>query len=186
MNSKSKSVTTTTVGYLCIALSGWIFNMTNAAWFSKFYAGGVALLYPFAIILAVMGILAFLQNRALDAIVFFGMAGLNWWIYGLLSSSAGATEPQSYGGWLAFLVAVLWCYVWFGSFKSGILRMLFLLGLWLGPLAFALGDWSGLHWFIIVGAYLGLVTSILAGIISAMAVITHGRSGDPNQEAAGA
>jgi hypothetical protein len=64
--------------------------------------------------------------------------------------------------------------------------MLFLLGLWLTLLALAIGDWIGSHGITVLGGYLGLITSILAAITSAMAVIpgakesmARGVSGQP-------
>lgn len=183
MDSNAKSVVTTTVGYMCIALTSWMISMSNASWFSKPSCHGTAMMYTLAIVLAVIGILSFLQKRALDAIVFFGSAGLFWSNYVTATSSPNAMDPSSYVGWYAFVWAVFFCYVWLGSFKSGILRILFLLGLWLTLLALAIGEWSNLHWLIILGGYLGLATSILAAITSAVDVIAHGLKGDLNQEA---
>ncbi len=187
MNINSKSVATTTVGYMCLALAGWMLSMPNAAWFPKLYGFGEAMIYPLAIVLAVMGILSFLQSRALDTIVFFGGAGLFWsdYTYYASSSFSNAMEPSAYTGWYAFVWAVFFCYVWLGSFKSGVLRMLFLLGLWLTLLALAIGSWASSGVFIVLGGYLGLITSILAAITSAKDVIGHGlKGGDPNVEAA--
>jgi hypothetical protein len=176
MNSKAQSVTTTTVGYMCLALTGWMISMSNAAWYSKIHGQGMAMMYPLAIVLAVMGILSFLQSRSLDGIIFFGGAGLFWsgYVYLTAANAGNATDPQSYTGWFAFIWAVFFCYVWFGSFKSGIVRFLFLLGLWLTLLALAIGNWGNLHSIILVGGYLGLITAILAAITSAIDVITSG------------
>jgi succinate-acetate transporter protein len=185
MNSKSKAVATTTVGYMCLALTGWMISMPNASWFSKPYGHGLAMMYPLAIVLGLMGILSFFQGRGLDAIIFFGGAGLFWSdsIYLTAANAGNALDPQSYAGWYAFIWAVFFCYVWLGSFKSGITRMLFLLGLWLTLLALAIGNWGILHGIIVLGGYLGLITSILAAIISAFDVITRGmKGGDPNHE----
>lgn len=185
MNINSKSVATTTVGYMCLALTGWMLSMPNAAWFSKLYGHGAAMTYPLAIVLVVMGILSFTQNRALDAIIFFGGAGLFWsdYIYYVAASSPASIDPSSYTGWYAFVWAVFFCYVWFGSFKSGLPRLLFLLGLWLTLLALAIGNWTSAHGIIVLGGYLGLITSILAAITSAKDVIRHGiKVSDPNLE----
>ena len=74
-------------------------------------------------------------------------------------------------------------HVWFGSFKSGLPRLLFLLGLWLTLLALAIGNWTNAHGIIVLGGYLGLITSILAAITSAKDVISHGiKVSDPNLE----
>jgi uncharacterized protein len=183
MNSRSQSVTTTTVGYMCLALTGWMISMPNAAWFSKFYGQGLAMMYPLALVLGVMGILSFLQGRGLDAIIFFGGAGLFWsrYVYVTAANGSNTTDPGSYTGWYFFIWAVFFCYVWFGSFKSGMVRFLFLLGLWLTLLALAIGNWGNVHGIILIGGYLGLITSILAAITSAIDIIRHGmKIGDPN------
>lgn len=59
--------------------------------------------------------------------------------------------------------------------------MLFLLGLWLTLLALAIGEWTGIHGFWLAGGYLGLITSILAAITSAVEVICHGSKLQPNE-----
>ena len=104
----------------------------------------------------------------------------------LMAAKASVTaDPQSYTGWSIFIWAVFFCYVWFGSFKSGLIRFLFLLGLWLTLLALAIGSWGNLHVVVLLGGYLGLATSILAAIVSAIAVIGHGmKSGVPRTESA--
>jgi uncharacterized protein len=168
----SKSVITATVGYMCLGLTGWMLSMPNAGWFDQLYGHGSAMMLPLAVILGVMGILAFMNERTLDAVIFFGGAGLFWsWHASLLAS----TPSAHYAGWYWFVWAVFYCYVWFGSFKvkAGVERVLFLLGLWLTLLALAIGEWSGLHGFLVLGGYLGLITSILAAITSALAIIGH-------------
>ena len=97
-----------------------------------------------------------------------------------VAQSGQAMDPGSYTGWFYFIWAVFFAYVWVGSFKAGIVRMLFLLGLWLTLLALAIAMWFGLAGFAMLGGYLGLITAILAAIVSAMTVISHGFVGDPN------
>jgi succinate-acetate transporter protein len=187
MANTSKSVATTTIGYMCLALTGWMISMPNASWFSRSYSYGDGMLYPLAIVLAIMGILSFFQGRGLDAIIFFGGTGLFWsnYVHLTAANNAGIVDPPSYAGWYVFIWAVFFCYVWLGSFKSGIIRFLFLLGLWLTLLALAIGNWGSLHGITILGGYLGLITSILAAIVSAFEVISYGRKfGDPNRDAA--
>ncbi|MGH9606980.1 MAG: GPR1/FUN34/YaaH family transporter [Terracidiphilus sp.] len=158
--------------------------MSNASWFPKFYAHGLALMYALAIVLGVIAILTFLQSRALDAVVFFGVTGLNLSVCYSAKDMAGAMDPQRYLGWFAIVRAVFFCYVWLGSLKSGVLRMLFLLGLWLTLLALAIGDWGTLNSITLVGGYLGLITSILAAIVAAEATVKYGCKGDLNGETA--
>jgi hypothetical protein len=172
----NKAVITSTVGYMCLALTGWMLSMSNAGWFDKLYGHGAAMMLPLALVLGVMGILAFLNERTLDAVIFFGGAGLFWsgHVYRTALTATGVADPGHYSGWYFFIWAVFFCYVWFGSFKAGIERLLFLLGLWLTLLALAIGEWGGLHLFNVLGGYLGLATAILAAITSAFAVIPHG------------
>lgn len=187
MHTESKWAVTTTVGYMCLALAGWMISMPNASWFSTLYQHGQTITYPLSIILVVMGILSFLQSRTLDAIIFFGGSGLLWadYCYFITVKASSNEDPRSYTGWYAFIWAVFFCYVWFGSFKSGIFRVLFLLGLWLTLLALAIGDWANLRAISVLGGYLGLVTSILAAITSAIAVISQGmKTGDAKSESA--
>lgn len=169
----NKAVITSTVGYMCLALTGWMLSMPNAGWFDKLYGHGFAMMLAMAFILGVMGILAFLNERTLDAVIFFGGAGLFWSGHVYLTSASSTADPGHYSGWYFFIWAVYFCYVWFGSFRAGLERMLFLLGLWLTLLALAIGEWSDSHFFTVLGGYLGLATSILAGITSAIAVIAH-------------
>jgi uncharacterized protein len=178
----NKSVITATVGYMSLGLTGWMLSMPNAGWFTlATYGHGEAMLLPLAAILGVMGILAFLHDGALDGVIFFGGAGLFWsdHVYHQGLSVTTAADPGSYVGWYFFVWAVFFCYVWFGSFKAGAARMLFLLGLWLTLLALAIGHWTG-HGFVVLGGYIGLATAILAVITSANAVICRGVAGSPS------
>jgi len=180
MNASGKAVAISTVGYMCLAMSGWMISMTYADWFSKQY--GMALLYPLAIVLGVMGILSFLQSRALDAIVFLSGTALlgSAYAYNATPVAARMNDPGSYLGWFAVLWAVFFAYVWVGSYKSGISRMLFLLGAWLTMLALAIGGWTGANGWMILAGYIGLVTSILAAITSASEIIRFGHFSNPN------
>lgn len=170
-----KSVITTTIGYMCLGLTGWMLSMPHAAWFGDraAFGYGPAMMFPLAVILGVMGILAFLHEGALDGVIFFGGAGF-FWSHHAYQHMANVSDPGSYAGWALFIWAVFFCYVWLGSFKAGLLRILFLLGSWLTVLALAIGAWDSSHGFTVLGGYLGLITAILAVIISASAVIGHG------------
>lgn len=183
MHSKSRATITTTIGFMCLALTDWMLSISNAAWFPRTFGHGAAMLYPLGVVLGVMGILAFIEERGLDATIFFGGSGLFWSTHVYLSSADGTPmEPGSYAGWFFFVWAVFFCYVWFGSLKSGIIRFLFLLGTWLTLLALAIGNWGDGHrfghGFIMLGGYIGLATAILAAITSAWSVIGHGAKVD--------
>lgn len=162
--------------------------MLNAGWFDVATGHGTAMMYPMAVVLIVMGILPFVNERTLDAIIFFGGAGLFWAGYQYLGAAGpnGATEPAHNSGWYLFIWAVFFCYVWIGSLSAGSARMLFLLGLWLTLRALAIAHWTGMHVFTVIGGYIGLATAILAAITSAMAAIpsakqatARGVSGQP-------
>lgn len=180
MNTNRTTITTT-IGYMAWALAFWMISMPHALWLSdKLFAPAVNMEYPLAILLFVMGILAFFQDQTLDSIVFFGGGGLLW--VAQLAMAGGAMGAASYFGWFYFIWAVFLAYVWVGSFSSGfagIVRMLFLLGAWLTLLALAIGSWASLGGFVVLGGYIGLVTAILAGIVSASSVITHGMRATP-------
>jgi succinate-acetate transporter protein len=180
----NRSVSTATIGFMCLALAGWMISMPAAGWFEKVYPHGIAITASLAILLVIMGILAFVHGRALDCIIFFGGAGFFWsaHLYGMAGAQGGAAEPGSYGGWYFFVWTLFFAWVWLGSFKAELQRMLFLLGLWLTLLALAIGQWTGIHGFTLAGGYLGLITSILAAITSAVEVIGHGRDRQPNDD----
>jgi uncharacterized protein len=171
----NKSAITSTVGYVCLALTVWMLSMPNAGWFDRLYGHGSAMMFPLATVLAVMGILAFLSERTVDAIIFFGGAGLFWASHEYLASTTRTPteEPLHYAAWYYFIWAVFFCYVWLGSFSEAPVRMLFLLGLWLTLLALAVSKWTGAHGFMVLGGYLGLITAILAAVTSASAVMAH-------------
>lgn len=180
----NKSVSTATIGFMCLALAGWMISMPTAGWFEKVYAHGLATMATLAILLVIMGILTFVHGRTLDSIIFFGGGALFWsaHLYGMTGAPGDAAEPGSYGGWYFFVWALFFAWVWLGSFKAELQRMLFLLGLWLTLLALAIGAWTGIHGFTLAGGYLGLITSILAAITSAVEVIGHGGRGQPNDD----
>lgn len=174
----NKAAITSTIGYMCLALTGWMLSMPTAGWFEVSHGHGTAMMYPMSVVLIVMGILSFVNERTLDAIIFFGAAGLFWAGHQQLIGAPGeAAEPAQYTGWYWFIWAVFFCYVWVGSFSAGSVRMLFLLGLWLTLLALAVSHWIGGHGLTVLSGYLGLITSILAAITSAMAAIPGAKEG---------
>jgi uncharacterized protein len=184
MVSKSKCVAATTIGYMAIALSGWMISTFNSGWFSKFYERGLSLSLVMAIVLLVAGVLAYLQNQSLDAVVFFGMFGMRAVFYQYRVS--GAIDPPAYLGVYFVAWTIFFGYVWLASFKSGILRMLFLLALTITLLAECVGNGGNVNSVIIASGYLGEIAWSLAALVSAVTIIQHGQNGDPNQSPAGA
>ncbi len=180
-SKENRCVTTSTVGYMCLALTLWMASMTNAGWYGQMYADGTALLLPMAVGLGVMGILTHLRARSLDAVVFFGGALMLWSAHA--AAGGGAAEPASYTGWYWAVWAAFFGYVWLGSFHATLPRQLFLLGLTLTLLAGALQLWTGLNFFRVLGGYIGLISALLAGLVSASGFIAYGKEmGNPNDD----
>lgn len=181
----SRAVAVSTVGYLCFGLAGWMISMSGAGWYSGQY--GVGLLFPLAVVLAIMGILGFVCGRGLDAIVFFTGAIM----FSLAAGYAGMVgtgktpDPASYLGWFACLFAIFFAYIWAGSFRSGRGRSVFLLGMWLTLILSAIGAWTGTTGFFMASGYIGLITSAIAMVVSANEVIRFGSHVNPNAEIAG-
>jgi succinate-acetate transporter protein len=181
----NRCVTTSTVGYMALALTGWMLSMTAAGWYDRFYLAGTSLMLPFALLLAIIGILAYLHGRSLDSIAFFAFAALFTSTHTALASMAGTTfaAPMSYVGWFWIVWTVFFGYTWLGSFRAGLPRQLFLLGITLTFLAKALYGWSDARVLELISGYLGLISSIIAAIISASEVIVFGREAhSPNDD----
>lgn len=181
----SRAVAVSTVGYLCLGLAGWMVSMVAAGWFSGSF--GSALLFPLAVVLAIMGVLAFVSGRGLDSIVFFtgtvlfGTASA----YRTVIDTGKTPDPLSYLGWYACLFAIFFGYIWAGSFKSGRTRSLFLLGMWVTMILAAIGAWTGVDGFFMAAGYIGLITSAIAIVVSANEVIRLGSNVNPNLETVG-
>jgi len=187
MYSKGRGVCVAAVGYLCLFVMGWMISMKDAGWYSRAY--DLRMLSPLVIILGVMGILAFVQSRALDTIIFFsgaaafGSAVVYHWsflAYNPNLITTRMTEPTSFLGWFAILWAIVFCYLWASSFRSGAGRMLFLLGTWVSLLVLAISAWTGAAGWLIAAGYIGLATSVIAGVVSAGEIIAYGRVGNAN------
>lgn len=181
----SRAVAVSTVGYLCFGLAGWMISMSAAGWYTRGFALG--LLYPLAIVLAIMGILGFVCGRSLDSIIFFTGAVLfsSATAYVAMVGVGRTPYPYSYLGWFACLFAIFFGYIWAGSFKSGMIRSSFLLGTWVTMILAAIGAWTGAGGFFMASGYIGLITSAIAMILSANEVIRLGSNVNPNLETVG-
>jgi succinate-acetate transporter protein len=178
----NRCVTTSTVGYMALALTGWMLSMTAAGWYDHYYLAGTSLMLPFALLLAIVGILAYLHGRSLDSIAFFAFAALFTAAHTTMASTAGAA-PLSYIGWYWIVWTVFFAYMWLGSFRAELPRQLFLLGIALTFLAKAIYGWTDMRALELISGYLGLISSAIAAIISASDVIVFGReSHSPNDD----
>jgi len=170
----NKSVILSTIGFMCIGFTVWMMNLHAAGWIGGPSTQGMYMEFTLgSMLLGVIAILAFLQGgRVLDAVIFFGLAGLFWTQVHV--HHGGASMGDAGAGWYWFLWALFFFYVWLASFKAGWARMLFLLAGWVGLLAFALTEWTSGHAFMIIGAYAALIAALLAIYISAADMINHG------------
>lgn len=181
----NRCVTTSTVGYMALALTGWMLSMTAAGWYDRFYLAGTSLMLPFALLLAIIGILAYLHGRSLDSIAFFAFAVLFTAAHAAMTPPAGSLTagPMSYIGWFWMVWTVFFAYLWLGSFRAELPRQLFLLGITLTFLAKAIHGWTGMQALELISGYLGLVSSVIAAIVSASDVIEFGREAhSPNDD----
>jgi len=170
---------------MALALTGWMLSMTAAGWYDHLYLAGTSLMLPFALLLAIIGILAYLHGRSLDSIAFFAFAALFASTHAAVAAMTGTTPaaPMSYVGWYWMVWTVSFAYLWMGSFKAELPRQLFLLGITLTFLAKAIYFWADLRVLELVSGYLGLISSIIAAIISASDVIVFGREAhSPNDD----
>ncbi|HUA22945.1 MAG TPA: hypothetical protein VMA54_02420 [Steroidobacteraceae bacterium] len=173
----NRCVTTSTVGYMALALTGWMLSMTAAGWYDHIYLPGASLMLPFALLLAIIGILAYLHGRSFDSIAFFAFAALFTSAHTAVVSltTTGPAVPMSYIGWYWMAWTVVFAYLWLGSFRAELPRQLFLLGIALTFLAKAIYYWADLRMLELISGYLGLISSVIAAIISASDVIVFGR-----------
>lgn len=182
MNSRAKGVAVSTVGYMFVAISLWMMSMTNAGWYGRQYS--ISMLYPMALILGVIAILAFVANRGLDAVVFFGgatMLGVGA-TYLAIMDNTHATVPITYGGWFAAMWTIYFISVWASSLKSGVSRSGFLLTLWLALGCAAIGGWTAVTGWFIAAGYLGLISACFAFVAAGSEIVRFGRAVNPNLE----
>ena len=181
----NRCVTTSTVGYMALAVTGWMLSMTAAGWYDRIYLAGTSLMLPFAALLAIIGILAYWHGRSLDSIAFFAFAVLFTAAHTAMASTttSALAAPMSYLGWFWIVWTVFFAYLWLGSFRAELPRQLFLLGVSLTFLARALYGWTDLRVLEFISGYLGLISSIIAAIISASDVVLFGREDhSPNDD----
>ena len=165
-----------TLGYACLFISGWLISMINAHWFSlpMESSGAMLVMILGGVVLAIAGIFSYINADTLNTTLFLVLGALffSFSLTSLMPSNASLAALYSgFSGWIYILFAVFIFYLWLSSFGGDIARNLFLFGLWLTLLALAISSWSSSTGFDVVGGYLGLITSLLAGYVSAEGVI---------------
>lgn len=180
------------LGYAAFALTLWLASMGPAGWFDQpgtrllpllYTQPGSALLTLLVVVLggavlALAGIGQYLRGHMLDATLFLAFAGY-WWIAALQQHAVAAgyagTTP-GFLGWYCMVWTLLAFCIWLAACRDGVARMLFVLGLTLALLSFALAQWTSMDALTVLGGYLGLVTAIV-GIYVAAAELLNGTSG---------
>ena len=165
-----------TLGYASLFVTLWLFFMPFSGWYG-FESGNEAvpiLLVLGGVILAIAGIFCLLNGDKIESLIFFMVAALQYSFLMrivMYPDMSANTNPSIVDGWILFLVAVVIFYVWLAVLKSGLIRQLFLLALWIALLAAAIGNWFAVSVVGYITAYLGLIAALLAGWYSASTIL---------------
>ncbi len=168
MNSKYANAVP--LGYAALSIVLWMGMMMYANWYTPEAGmfGGVLAFTLGGLILGIAGIFSYLNGNAVDGILFLVSAAFLWGIsmvsHHMPDSSAAMgnmAAAHSYAGWADLGWAIVVFFIWLVSLKSGIFKMLFLLGFWVTLLFFTVAGWSSSEVIRVIGAYVGLVTAIL-------------------------
>lgn len=172
----NKSVIASTIGYMCIGFTVWMLGLGLTTWVAGPNDHAHIMMFTLGtVVLGVIAILTFFHGRTLDAIIFFGAAGVLFsGAHHGMGQMGMAGDSSGTMGWYFLLWAVFFFYVWLGSFKTGWARSLFLLATWLALLAICLLHWLGWEGFSYIGGYLALLSGLVATYISAAEVLNHG------------
>lgn len=177
----NNSANTTAVGYAVTFMTGWLFSMVSAGWFGEAIPdlGLVMAVYGGGVAAFVVGILLSMRGNKLDTLTLMGL-GAFFFVVGManLSADAASAAESGYSAWFDILWAVYFLMLWWAGRNDDTLRGWFLLALALTLLAHGLAFWIA-PVLIMVGGYLGLVTSLLA------AFIAYGEIGDRPATSAG-
>jgi uncharacterized protein len=150
--------------------------MMNAHWFSlpMESSGAMLIMILGGVVLAVAGIFSYINGDTLNTALFlvFGALLFSFALTSMAASNLSQTGLySSFSGWVYVLFAIFIFYLWMGSYGGSTARSLFLFGLWLTLLALAIANWSSSAGLEVVSGYLGLVTSVIAGYVSAAGII---------------
>lgn len=164
------------LGFACLFIAGWLISLINAHWFlpPMNYSGVVLVMLLGGVILSIAGIFAYINGSTLDTALFLVIGALlfSFSLTSMVSTnSIQSGTLSSFAGWIYILYAVFISYLWFASFGENIGRNLFLFGLCLTFIALAIGNWTGSGGIEEIGGYLGLITSVLAGYVSASSLL---------------
>ena len=180
-----------TLGYAALFISGWLVSMVNAGWFSTpiNMAGLMMVFILGGVVLAIAGVFSYFNGDSLNTSLFLVFGAL-FFSLGLTSlnapSAAGSGILSGYAGWMYILFAAFTFYLWIGSFGAGMVRTLYLMGLWVTMAVLAIANWAGSAGLAGIAGYIGLVTSLVAGVVSAEHIIDFSRVRNRTHEGGGA
>lgn len=173
----NKSASAAALGYAAFALTLWMNSMIPAGWYAPSHSmlANLTAVVLGGVVMAVAGFLQALRGHAIDTALFLGFAAF-WWITAWsarLVFGDVAPFPRSMLGWFDMLWAVFAFGIWLAACRDGVARMLFTLGLCLSLFAYALAGWLALDALTVLGAYLGLVTSVVGIYIATAEMVNH-------------
>lgn len=166
----NKTANPTALGYASIFITGWLFSMSSAGWFgltSVPELGLITGLYLGGIVAALTGIFLYFRGDTLDMSLFIGFGAFVFIIATFnMSAADGSVEvAETFGGMFNILWAVYFAFLWLANRRNGGIKSWFLLGLALTILLHGVAYFTSMV-LIMIGGYVGLVTSILAAYIS--------------------
>lgn len=158
----------TALGYILLFITGWLFSMVSAGWFGQEIPGlgNVMAVYGGGLAAFVVGILLYLRGDTLDMYAVMGL-GAFFFVVGMANMSgdpASATE-SAYSAWFDIVWALYFLLLWVTGRTGEPVKGWFLLALALTLLAHGLAFWIS-PVLVMVGGYLGLITSLLAAYIA--------------------
>ena len=167
------------LGLIGFASTTWLLSMVNAGWYDeKSLSVVLAMALVFGgIVQAVAGVLSFFRGNTFGTVAFLSY-GAFWISLATFVRFLGGGAPASFVGWYLFGWGVFSFYMWIATFRHNMVLQLVFLALWITFLLLAVGDWFGVGVSHTAGGYLGLVTALLAGYLSAAELINgeYGRT----------
>lgn len=178
MNNKLAS--STAIGYGGIFIAGWMISMIDAGWFAAPipHGGVITAMIVGGILVALAGIMSFFNGKTLEMTVFLGLSALFFSFSLSITTASGMSSSMfsAYGGWMDLVWAIFFAYLWIASFGAGFFKNLFLLGIWLLLLLYAIANWIMSPGLDIVGGYVALIAALIAGYISMSEIISANKA----------
>jgi succinate-acetate transporter protein len=152
------------LGFSAFAIVAWMYSLANAG-LSTPAAGGTTMteFTTFALFaLFIVALASFLRNETWYAVFFMFWAAFLWGLHA--SMGAGTMSPSAFSGWYEITVAIISLFLLLAAMRiaAGPAVTLLNLGITLVFVCFALGNWLGGHFWVVIAGYLGLITGLAA------------------------